>query len=68
MFGRIEALESFAAERHRTLLELAFAGLLAQPGVASVIAGAMTPEQVFANAMAGGWQLAPEDAAELAHV
>jgi aryl-alcohol dehydrogenase-like predicted oxidoreductase len=68
MFDRIEALESFAAERHRTLLELAFAGLLAQPGVASVIAGAMTPEQVVANAMAGGWQLAPEDAAELAHV
>jgi hypothetical protein len=33
-----------------------------------VIAGAMTPEQVVANAMAGGWQLAPEDAAELAHV
>jgi aryl-alcohol dehydrogenase-like predicted oxidoreductase len=68
MFDRIEALESFAAERHRTLLELAFAGLLAQPGVASVIAGAMTPEQVAANAMAGAWELAPEDTAELADV
>jgi aryl-alcohol dehydrogenase-like predicted oxidoreductase len=68
VFDRIEALESFAAERHRTLLELAFAGLLAQPGVASVIAGAMTPEQVRANAMAGSWVLADEDTAELAHV
>ena len=68
VFDRIESLESFAAERQHTLLELAFAGLLAQPGVASVIAGAMTPEQVAANAMAGGWQLADEDAAELAHV
>jgi aryl-alcohol dehydrogenase-like predicted oxidoreductase len=68
VFDRIEALESFAAERHHTLLELAFAGLLAQPGVASVIAGAMTPEQVEANAMAGTWQLADEDTAELAHV
>jgi aryl-alcohol dehydrogenase-like predicted oxidoreductase len=68
VFDRIEALESFAAERHHTLLELAFAGLLAQPGVASVIAGAMTPEQVEANAMAGTWELADEDTAELAHV
>jgi len=68
VFDRLEGLESFAAERHRTLLELAIAGLLAQPGVASVIAGAMTPEQVAANAMAAGWQLADEDAAELAHV
>jgi aryl-alcohol dehydrogenase-like predicted oxidoreductase len=67
-FDRIEALESFAAERRRTLLELAFAGLLAHPGVASVIAGAMTPEQVEANAMAGSWQLADEDAAELARI
>jgi len=68
VFDRIEALESFAAERHRTLLELAFAGLLAQPAVTSVIAGAMTPEQVRANAMAGSWVLAAEDTAELAHV
>jgi aryl-alcohol dehydrogenase-like predicted oxidoreductase len=68
VFDRIEALESFAAERHRTLLELAFAGLLAKPGVASVIAGAMSPEQVDANAMAGGWELADEDAEELVHV
>jgi aryl-alcohol dehydrogenase-like predicted oxidoreductase len=68
VFDRIEALESFAAERMHSLLELAFAGLLAQPGVASVIAGAMSREQVEANAMAGGWQLADEDAAELAHV
>ncbi|HEY0387815.1 MAG TPA: aldo/keto reductase [Gaiellales bacterium] len=68
VFDRIEALESFAAERHHTLLELAFAGLLAQPGVASVIAGAMNREQVEGNAMAGSWRLADEDAAELAHV
>jgi aryl-alcohol dehydrogenase-like predicted oxidoreductase len=68
VFDRIEALESFAAERHHTLLELAFAGLLAQPAVASVIAGAMNPEQVEGNAMAGSWRLADEDAAELAHV
>ena len=40
-------------ERGHTLLELAIAGLASQPGVASVIAGAMRPEQVAANAAAG---------------
>jgi aryl-alcohol dehydrogenase-like predicted oxidoreductase len=60
-YGRLEALEAFAAERGRTLLELAFAGLLGQPSVSSVIAGATSPEQVKANAAAGGWALGPDD-------
>jgi aryl-alcohol dehydrogenase-like predicted oxidoreductase len=68
VFDRIEALESFAAERDHSLLELAFAGLAAQPGVASVIAGAMSPEQVRRNVEAGGWQLGAEDRAALAEV
>jgi aryl-alcohol dehydrogenase-like predicted oxidoreductase len=61
VFDRLEALEAFASERGHTLLELAFAGLAAQPGVASVIAGAMSPEQVAANAAAGAWELSAED-------
>jgi aryl-alcohol dehydrogenase-like predicted oxidoreductase len=64
-FDRVEALAAFAAARDHTLLELAFAGLAAQPGVASVIAGAMTPEQVRANAAAGEWELGAGDRAEL---
>ena len=64
-YERLEALERFAAERGRSLLELAFAGLLAKPAVASVIAGATSPEQVKANAAAGEWQLDPEDAKAL---
>ena len=60
VFDRIEALERFAAERGHGLLELAIAGLLAQPGVASVIAGAMSPEQIAANAAAGAWELATD--------
>jgi aryl-alcohol dehydrogenase-like predicted oxidoreductase len=64
-FDRVEALEAFAAERGHTLLELAFAGLASQPGVASVIAGAMSPEQVAANVAAGDWELDGHDLAAL---
>jgi aryl-alcohol dehydrogenase-like predicted oxidoreductase len=52
-FDRVEALERFAGEHGRTLLELAIGALLATPPVVSVIAGATTPEQVRANAAAG---------------
>jgi aryl-alcohol dehydrogenase-like predicted oxidoreductase len=61
VFDRVEALERHAAERGRTLLELAVAGLAAQPGVASVIAGATRPEQVRANAAAGDWEPSAAD-------
>ena len=61
VFDQIEALEAFAKERGHTLLELAFAGLLAQPAVSSVIAGATKPEQVRANAAAGAWELDEQD-------
>lgn len=60
-WDRIEKLHAFAAERNRTLLELAFAGLLASPAVSSVIAGATSPEQVKANSVAGDWELTAED-------
>jgi aryl-alcohol dehydrogenase-like predicted oxidoreductase len=53
---------SAAAPRHHTLLDLAIAWLLAQPHVASVIAGATQPEQVRANAAAARWQLSPAEA------
>jgi aryl-alcohol dehydrogenase-like predicted oxidoreductase len=61
MFDELEALEAFARERGHTLLELGFAGLLAQPAIASVIAGATKPEQVRANAAAGEWELSRQD-------
>ena len=61
-FDVVEALERFAAERGLTLLDVAIAGLAAQPGVASVIAGATRPEQVRANAAAAlAWSPSPED-------
>jgi aryl-alcohol dehydrogenase-like predicted oxidoreductase len=64
-FDRVEALEAFAGERGHTLLELAIAGLASQPGVASVIAGATTPDQVHANAAAADWELSEPDLAAL---
>ncbi len=62
-FAYIERLQAFAAARGRTLLELAMAWLLGQAGVASVIAGATTPEQVKENAASAAWALSPEDLA-----
>jgi aryl-alcohol dehydrogenase-like predicted oxidoreductase len=59
----VESLTGFATARGHTMLELAVSWLAAQPAVASVIAGAKSPEQVKANASAAGWQLAAEDLA-----
>ncbi|QFU92498.1 aldo/keto reductase [Amycolatopsis sp. YIM 10] len=62
-FARVEALTAFAQERGHTILELAVAWLAAQDGVASVITGATTPEQVRANAAAASWRLTAEELA-----
>ena len=66
-FDAIERLEAAAREHGRTLLELSIAALASQPGVASVIAGATSPEQVRANAAAGAWELTPDELARLPH-
>ncbi len=63
--ARVERLEQYAGERERTLLEVAIAGIAAQPAVASVIAGATKPEQVRANAAAGEWEPSAGDLAAL---
>ena len=60
-FDRVERLEAFAAERDLALLDVAIGGLAAMPGIASVIAGATKPEQVRANAEAGGWEPSADD-------
>jgi aryl-alcohol dehydrogenase-like predicted oxidoreductase len=64
-FDRLEALEAFARERGVTLLQVAIGGLLAQPVIASVIAGATKPEQVRANVAAAEWEPTAEDIAAL---
>jgi aryl-alcohol dehydrogenase-like predicted oxidoreductase len=65
VMNRVEALDGWAEAQGRTLLELAFAWLLAKSVVASVIAGATKPEQVAANAAAGGLVLTDADMAEI---
>jgi aryl-alcohol dehydrogenase-like predicted oxidoreductase len=67
-FNRVEVLERFAQERGHTLLELAFAGLLSQDVVASVIAGATRPEQIEANVAAADWRLTADELAALARI
>jgi aryl-alcohol dehydrogenase-like predicted oxidoreductase len=64
-FDKIEALETFAAERDLSILDVAIGGLAAQPAVASVIAGATRPEQIAENVQAGAWDPTPEDLAAL---
>ncbi|HEX2304465.1 MAG TPA: aldo/keto reductase [Gaiella sp.] len=66
-FDVAEALERVAAEQGRTLLELAIGGLGSIPGIASVIAGATSPEQVRANAAAGAWHASAAELDALAH-
>lgn len=64
-WDKVEKLETFAKARGRSLLELAFAWLLAHPVVGSVIAGATTPLQVEANSRAAEWKLSTEELAEI---
>jgi aryl-alcohol dehydrogenase-like predicted oxidoreductase len=52
---KVEALIGWAAEHGVSVLDVAIGGLAALPGCTSVIAGAMTPEQVKANVAAGEW-------------
>ncbi|WP_269929395.1 aldo/keto reductase [Aminobacter sp. HY435] len=62
---KVEKLIAFSDARGKTILELAFSWLAAQPIVSSVIAGATRPEQVVANAAAASWKLSAEELAEI---
>jgi len=61
----IEKVEAFAAARGVSMTDVAIGALLAEPSVASVIAGATKPDQLRANAGAAGWI---PDATELAQL
>jgi aryl-alcohol dehydrogenase-like predicted oxidoreductase len=60
-WDRIEAYQEYANQRGLSLLDVALGGLAAAPAVASVIAGATTPDQIRANAAAAAWQPSAED-------
>jgi aryl-alcohol dehydrogenase-like predicted oxidoreductase len=59
----VEQLAVFCAERGRTMLQLAFGWLLSRSCVASIIAGATSPEQVQQNTDALGWQMTSDELA-----
>jgi aryl-alcohol dehydrogenase-like predicted oxidoreductase len=65
---KVEKLIEFSEGRGHTILELAFSWLLSRPMVASVIAGATTPEQVVANAAAGEWELTESELEEVSRI
>ena len=61
----ISALQDWAMSHGKTLLDLAFAWLLADSIVGTVIAGASSPKQVEQNARASEWQLSPDERDEV---
>jgi aryl-alcohol dehydrogenase-like predicted oxidoreductase len=63
--GAAERLALFAESHGHRLVDLAFAWLLAREPVASVIAGASTPEQLDDNLRAAACRLPPDEIAEL---
>lgn len=60
-----DSLRQFAEARGHSLLELAFCWLASRPCVASIIAGAKSPEQAAANARAANWKLTDAELAEI---
>ena len=64
-FGQLGRFGDFAKARELTEVEVAFSWLASRPTVASVIAGATTPEQVRQNARAADWEPTVADLAEL---
>ncbi len=63
--ANVEALIAWGQARGVTLLEIAIGALGAQPGCSSVIAGAMNPEQVKANAAAAEWIPSADELTEI---
>jgi aryl-alcohol dehydrogenase-like predicted oxidoreductase len=64
-WDKVEQLAEFCEARGRSMLELAFSWLAAQPAVSSVIAGATKPDQLEQNVAATTWALTAEDLAEV---
>jgi aryl-alcohol dehydrogenase-like predicted oxidoreductase len=67
-FDMVEALQTFAAERDLSMLQIAIGGLAAMPTVGSVIAGATSVDQVRQNAEAGLWVPSRDDLDQLVQI
>jgi aryl-alcohol dehydrogenase-like predicted oxidoreductase len=64
-YDAVEELAAWAADRGRTLVELAEAWLLAQPRVCSVISGVTGLDQFLSNVKGADWALTPENVEEI---
>jgi aryl-alcohol dehydrogenase-like predicted oxidoreductase len=63
--SKVAALEELARRHGHSVLDLAIGWLLSRPEVASVIAGAMRPEQIADNVAGGGWHVDDDVLAEV---
>ena len=64
-FDKLDKLREFATSRGHTLHDLAFAWLLSNKHLSSVIAGATKPEQVTSNAATAEWKLSSDEVTEV---
>jgi aryl-alcohol dehydrogenase-like predicted oxidoreductase len=64
----VQRLWAWAANRGRSVAELAIAWLACQPIVGSVIAGVTKPEQIEANARAAEWSLTADEISEVGNL
>ena len=67
-FDLIDKLDSFSSKRGKTVLDLAFAWLLARGEISSVIAGATSAEQVVSNAATAEFTLTNEEYDEVTSI
>ncbi len=64
----VPALQSWAGDHGRDIVQLAIAWTLAHPAMASCIVGAKTPEQVSHNASSADWRLSESEMVELGQI
>jgi 1-deoxyxylulose-5-phosphate synthase len=67
-FDKLDKLQAFADSRGHTLHGLAFAWLLSNKQIPSVIAGATNPDQVSANVATLTWKLTTDELKELQEI
>ncbi len=66
--SRVEALIAYAEAKGHTILELTFSWLIANSAIASVIAGATSPQQINTNAAATNWRMTESEVAEISAI
>ena len=65
---KLDRLKDFAARCNHTMGELAIAWLLARERISSVIAGAITTEQLSENVVAAEWKLTADELSQIEQI